>query len=132
MKKQAQLIQTVFDKDKFHHTVDNKFTQLVDTVDPSLFDIDLATQEDFWILYDKFFYQIPKKGDINSHEYLINTSSDYANYDAQQEEIAALLEEIAELRQENLELRQQSTSNTLSGKVSPLSDSQPLTNENTF
>lgn len=132
MKEQAKLHRIVFDKDKFKHTINNDFTQLVEPIDPSLFDVDLATQSDFWILYDKFFYQIPKNGDVNSHEYLINTSSDYANYDAQQEEISALLEEIAELRQENLELRQQSISSTLGNNVQPSSDTQPLTNENTF
>ena len=130
MKEQARLQRIVFDKDKFNDTINKNFTQLVDEPDLSTFDVNLATQEDFWILYDKFFYQIPKKGDTNSHTYLIQTSADYANYDAQQEEIAALLEEIAELRKENLELRQQSTSNTLGNSVQPSNDTQPLTIEN--
>jgi hypothetical protein len=67
----------------------------------------LATEEDFWILYDKFFYLIPKEGEVNSHLYLVETSGEYVNYQPNQEEIQALLEEIAELRGENLEVRQQ-------------------------
>ena len=97
----------VYNKDKFDDTIDNKFTQLVDQPDLSTFDINLATQEDFWILYDKYFYEIPKEGDINSHSYLIQTSSEYTNTSANNEEIEALLQEIAELRQENLELQQE-------------------------
>jgi len=49
-----------FDKNKFNNTVDTKFTQLLDVSDPLYFDRDLATQEDFFFLYDKFFYTIPK------------------------------------------------------------------------
>ena len=75
--------------------------------DPSLFDINLATQQDFWLLYEKFFYEIPKEGEINSHEYLAKTSGEYINFAPQQEEIEALLNEIAELRTENLEVRQE-------------------------
>ena len=126
MKKQAKITRTVFDKSKFNDTITTVFTQLVDEPDLSTFDVNLASQEDFWILYDKFFYQIPKNGDTQSHTYLIQTSADYANYDAQQEEISALLEEIAELRKDNLELRQQLTAN-----ISDIStDNKPLTIEN--
>lgn len=97
----------VFNKGEFNETVDTEFTQLVSEPDPSFFDINLATQSDFWILYDKFFYLIPKEGEINSHLYLVETSGEYINYRQNQEEIDALLEEIAELREENLEVRQQ-------------------------
>ena len=55
-----------FDKDKFNETVNKEFTQLVNVVDPSFFDRDLATVDDFWYLYDKFFYIIPKLGEIES------------------------------------------------------------------
>ena len=67
----------------------------------------MATIEDFWSLYEKFFYEIPKEGDINSHEYLVKTSGEYIDFQPQKEEIEALLEEIVELRTENLEVRQE-------------------------
>jgi serine phosphatase RsbU (regulator of sigma subunit) len=107
MSKQVKIQKTVFNKAAFNETVNTEFTQLVTTPDPSFFDINLATQNDFWILYEKFFYEIPKDGEINSHEYLAKTSGEYASYEPQAEEIQALLEEIAELRTENLEVRQE-------------------------
>jgi hypothetical protein len=93
-----------FDKNKFKETINNEFTQLVNTPNPSFFDIDLATLPDFWYLYTKFFYIIPKLGEIESHEYLAKTSGEYADYATINEEIQALLDEIATLREENLQL----------------------------
>ncbi|MAR20611.1 MAG: hypothetical protein CMD25_00905 [Flavobacteriales bacterium] len=107
MSKNVNLKRTVFDKAKFNETVDTNFTQLQSELDPQFFDLSLATIEDFWSLYEKFFYEIPKEGDINSHEYLVKTSGEYIDYQPQREEIEALLEEIAELREENLEVRQE-------------------------
>jgi len=104
--KNINLKKTVFNKTKFNETINTDFTQLVDVVDPSFFDLNLATLDDFWTLYEKLFYIIPKEGDINSHAYLAQTSGDYADYTPQQDEIESLLEEIAELREENLEVRQ--------------------------
>jgi hypothetical protein len=97
----------VFDKKKFDETVDTSFTQLVTQPDPTFFDLNLATVEDFFTLYEKFFFQIPKEGEINSHTYLIKESSDYVGFQANSEDIQALLDEIAQLRQENLLIRQE-------------------------
>lgn len=105
--KQVNIKRQVFDKKAFNDTINTEFTQLVSQPDPSFFDINLATQQDFWLLYEKFFYEIPKEGEINSHEYLAKTSGEYINFAPQQEEIEALLNEIAELRTENLEVRQE-------------------------
>tara|TARA_Y100001972_G_scaffold69998_1_gene85250 strand:- start:785 stop:1186 length:402 start_codon:yes stop_codon:yes gene_type:complete len=107
MSKNVNLQRTVFDKAKFNETVNTDFTQLQSELDPQFFDLSLATIEDFWSLYEKFFYEIPKEGDINSHEYLVKTSGEYIDFQPQKEEIEALLEEIVELRTENLEVRQE-------------------------
>ena len=107
MSKNIDLKRTVFDKTKFNETVNTDFTQLQSELDPQFFDLNLATLGDFWSLYEKFFYEIPKTGDINSYEYLVKTSGEYIDYEPQKEEIEALLEEIAELRTENLEVRQE-------------------------
>ena len=106
MKKSANLERQVFNKDKFKETVDTEFSQLVQPEDPFFFDLNLATIKDFWLLYDKFFYDIPKLGEIESHEFLAITSGEYANISKTTEEIQVLLDEIATLREENLELRQ--------------------------
>jgi hypothetical protein len=103
----VNLNRQVFDKTKFNETVDTSFTQLVSQPDPTFFDLNLATVEDFFTLYEKFFFQIPKEGEVNSHTYLIKESSDYVGFQANSEDIQALLDEIAQLRQENLLLRQE-------------------------
>jgi hypothetical protein len=103
----VNLNRQVFDKTKFNETVDTSFTQLVTPQDPTFFDLNLATVEDFFTLYEKFFFQIPKEGEVNSHTYLIKESSDYVGFQANSEDIQALLDEIAQLRQENLLLRQE-------------------------
>ena len=105
--KSINLKRQVFNKNAFNNTIKTEFTQLNTKLDPSFFDVNLASQEDFWILYTKFFYEIPKEGDINSHEYLVETSGGYIDYAPQREEIEALLQEIADLRTENLEVRQE-------------------------
>ena len=105
MTQQTNLNRTVFDKEKFNQTVDTQFSQLIDRDQPVPFDINTATIADFFALYDRFFYEIPKQGDINSHYYLVETSGEYINFNKYQEEIQALLEEISELRSNNLELR---------------------------
>jgi|TARA_R110000744_G_scaffold234464_2_gene352267 hypothetical protein len=103
----SNLTKQVFDKNKFRETIDISFTQLgvQNPLDESFFDSSLATLEDFWTLYDKFFYDIPKEGDTNSHSYLALTSGEYANFELIQEEIQALLDEIGEIRIENVELK---------------------------
>ena len=105
MKVQADLNKQVFDKKKFEDTIDTGFNQLSTGEDLGFFEINLATLEDFWLLYERFFYDIPKEGEINSHEYLTKESGAYANSDAINDEVQVLLDEIAELRAENLELR---------------------------
>lgn len=105
---QVNLNRQVFSKEKFNETINISFSQLgSQQPDPSFFDVDLATQEDFFTLYDKFFFEIPKEGPTNSHTYLIAESSGYVGFQQNQEEIQALLQEIADLREENLTLRQE-------------------------
>ena len=103
----SNLSQTVFDKQAFNETIDTEFSELgnTNTPDPSFFDVDLATQQDFFTLYDKFFFDIPKEGDTDSHTYLVQTSGDYVNFERDQAALKELLDEIADLRGENVKLR---------------------------
>jgi hypothetical protein len=99
------LIRTAFDKEAFDATIDTSFTQLgVVEQDLSFFDPNLATQGDFFNIYNNIFFLIPKIGP-NSHTTLVEESSEYIGYEANQEEIQALVEEIAELRELNLQLQ---------------------------
>ena len=113
MKIQADLNKTVFDKKKFEETIGTDFTQLSTGEEDRFFDINLATLEDFWTLYEKFFYDIPKLGLINSHEYLAQESAAYAGSDTINDEIQSLLDEIALLREENLKLREDEINSSL-------------------
>ena len=93
------LIRTGYNRDLFQNTFDTSFKELgVAEADLSFFDPNLATVDDFFTIYNNLFFIIPKFGEINSHEYLID-------YKANQEEIQALLDEIAELRENNLQLQ---------------------------
>ena len=97
----------VFNKQSFNNTVDTEFTQLVETPDETFFDVNLANIEDFFTLYQNLFFNIPKVGDVNSHEFLIRQSTEYIGFEEANETIQALLDEITELREENLEIRRQ-------------------------
>ena len=63
----------------------------------------MATVGDFFSVYNNLFFLIPKEGP-NSHTTLIEESTEFVDYKANQLEIQALLDEIAELREQNLQL----------------------------
>ena len=58
-------------------------------------------------MYNELFYDIPETGEVNSHEFLINKSSEYIGFEANQEEILALQAEIAQLRTDLLDSQKQ-------------------------
>lgn len=122
-----QLNKQVFNKSKFKETVSVDFTQLDPSPTPTIFDLNLASLNDFFILYNKFFYDIPKEGEVNSHAFLIKESSNYVGFKTNNDEIEALLDEIAQLREENLTLKQENisllvpdTTNTRDNSSQPL------------
>ena len=103
MAEKINLNKNVFNKQDFLNTVNTSFTQLV----PSTASFaPTFTVDDFFVQYENLFFQIPKEGDINSHQYLVERSGAYIEFNRVNEEIQALLEEISQLRQENLELNE--------------------------
>lgn len=102
----VDLKREAFNRKQFDDTVNTNFTQLGvgSSLDQATFDPSLANVGDFFTIYQTLFFQIPKEGDVNSHLFLIKESTEYLQYAAQQEEIAALMEEITELRTQNLTL----------------------------
>ena len=97
-----KLNRTVFDKAKFEQSVDTSFSQLVVKPEQKYFDLSLATVGDFFKLYENLFYEIPKDGSTDSHEYLVKESGEYIEYSVVNEDIQLLLDEISSLREENL------------------------------
>lgn len=102
-----KLDKKVFEKVQYVRVIDTSFKQLVS---PPVIEPIQTTEEKismFFTSYEELFYDIPKRGEINSHEYLIKQSSAYANIDIIDEDLQALLDEISTLRERNLELEQQ-------------------------
>jgi len=86
------------------NTAFSEFTTPVSTAEQPT--SNTITVSEFFNNYNTLFYQIPKMGDINSHEYLVKQSSEYIGGTTVNVEIQALQSEITALRQENLELQQ--------------------------
>jgi len=128
----VNLNRQVFNKQKFNDTVDTTFSELgVQQQDPSFFDLNLATVDDFFTLYNRLFFEIPKEGAINSHTFLIKESGDYVGAQQVNEEIQALLQEIADLREENLTLRQANADLIIKNSTLSQTNANLMANNNT-
>ena len=96
---QIPVQKTVFDKDSYSRVIDTQFSQLITPEDDILsFSID-----DFFELYDQLFYQIPRDGETNSHQYILHREADYLGISISQDDVQALLDEITSLRQQVLD-----------------------------
>ena len=106
MSEEIRLNKTVFNKTQYTKTIDTTFNELgVTTIQE---DLDAQPNvEEFFSLYNELFYIIPELGETNSHQYLIQQSSDYINFDANQEIIEELQKEISQLRTELLDSQRQ-------------------------
>jgi hypothetical protein len=103
----SNLNKQVYSKTQYERVIDTSFTQLVQPVATGSAVAPTISVAEFFTNYQTLFFEIPKFGDINSHEYLIKTSQEYAGDFNNDETIQALIEEITQLRQENLDLQQQ-------------------------
>ena len=107
MGQQVKLVKRVYDKNQYQKVIDTSFTQLVQPTTAATGST-LPSVNQFFDYYNQLFFDIPKFGETNSHEYLIKTSQEYIGItNVVNDEIQALISEITELRQENLELQQQ-------------------------
>jgi hypothetical protein len=88
----------VFNKESFPRVIDTQFSQLINTNITE--DIPTFTLEDFFTLYEQLFFQIPKEGDSNSHQFILQKEADYLGVNLNTEDVQALLAEITSLRQE--------------------------------
>ena len=115
MAEQIVLTKQVYDKNQYQKVIDTTFTQLVQPISQATGSA-LPTANEFFDYYNQLFFDIPKFGETNSHEYLIKTSTEYIGASSVvNDEIQALINEVTELRQENLDLQQQ-----LLGSITPL------------
>lgn len=102
MGKDIQIKKTVYSKKNFDKVIDRKFKTFVLDEEETQVSI-----EEFFALYDELFYDIPVLGENQSHEYIINRSSELVEIETDTQDIEPLLDEIATLREQILSLNQQ-------------------------
>ena len=106
MSQNVEFNNQVFDKRQYKKNLDVSFKELgVSSIQDQI--DNTPTINDFFQMYADLFYDIPETGNINSHEYLIEKSSNYINFEPNVEEIEALQNEIAQLRTELLNTQRQ-------------------------
>jgi len=114
MSEQINLNKTVYSKTQYERVIDTSFTQLVNPTPVDPITIPSISVAEFFNNYQEIFFQIPKFGETNSHEYLIKTSTSYIGENqVDNETIQALINEVTQLRQENLDLLIQLSSGSI-------------------
>jgi hypothetical protein len=109
---QIPIQKIVYDKNSYNRVINTQFSQLLNqSTDEEQLSF---TVDDFFELYDQVFYQIPKEGDTNSHQYILQREADYLGISVSQDDVQALLNEITSLRQQVLDA--QTTINELTKK----------------
>tara|TARA_Y100000385_G_scaffold285949_1_gene346878 strand:+ start:2868 stop:3239 length:372 start_codon:yes stop_codon:yes gene_type:complete len=100
MNNRIELNKTLFDKIKYPKTIDTSFKELLPA--PQEEPVKILTINEFFEAYDNLFFEIPKTG-LNSHNTLIQKSSEYVGNEQTNEELDALYAELASLREQLLE-----------------------------
>ena len=97
-----------YNRVELNNTINTAFTEFIPPTTGSQAEAVGTTisVSEFFNAYSDLFYQIPKTGETNSHEYLIKQSSEYISGTSTNVEIEALQAEITNLREENLQLQQ--------------------------
>lgn len=100
MPEELNLYREVYGQNTYRRVIDTEFRQLVEP--PAAEEQDF-TVERFFQLYEQLFFEIPVTGEINSHEFLVRTSSEYIGGAVITDNEKALIQEINSLRQQLLE-----------------------------
>jgi len=103
MANEVQIKKTVYQKEQFDKVVDRNFT----TFSQPPVQEDEITLDQFFDLYEQFYFEIPIEGDTNSHRYLLQRSSELVDFEKDTQDIQPLLDEIATLRTRLLEAQQE-------------------------
>lgn len=102
MSQRIDLNRKVYNKSDYQKTIDTSFNELLPPV--VIEEEDTITVEQFFNYYNQLFFDIPKTG-INSHNTLIQESTEYVGDEQTNDELEALYQEINELRAQLLELQ---------------------------
>jgi hypothetical protein len=118
---QLNLNKKVYAKNQYEKVIDTSFSQLATSPSPTTPTVAqqaTISVDEFFTNYSQLFFQIPKFGTTNSHEYLIKTSTEYVGSNVISNDIQALVDEINLLQAQNLELNQKLVEVQLSGSNS--------------
>ena len=106
MSEEINFNKTVFNKTQYTKTINTSFSELgVKTIQEQL--DEQPNIEEFFSLYNELFYDIPELGETDSHEFLIKQSSEYINFEEENELIEELQKEISQLREDLLDSQKQ-------------------------
>ena len=107
MEKVNLLKETFASKIQYQEVIDTSFTEL-SIPTPVIDDIlNVPTVDEFFQNYEQLFFEIPKFGETNSHEYLIKTSQAYIGSTVINDEIVHLQQEITQLRRQLIEIQRE-------------------------
>jgi len=102
-KERVRIQRQSYKREQIRTSLDTEFNVFKEVVEEQ----DTDTVEEVFRLYDKLFYSIPVEGENRSHTYILERSSELANFDKSTEEIQPLLDEITQLREQLLDANQQ-------------------------
>ena len=91
----------VYNRDSFQNVVDRSFKEFGQEPSESIKTVDQFFQD-----YEELFYRIPATGSINSHQYLVEKSSQLYQVDKDLIDIQPLIDEITALKAQNIEYQQ--------------------------
>jgi len=105
MQQEVNLIKEVYGRNTYVRVVDTSFKELYTPVTASNTPTQI-TVEQFFDYYNQLFFEIPAMGEVNSHEYLVKTSTEYLGGNVLSDNEKAYIDEINSLRQQLLEANQ--------------------------
>ena len=103
MVNEIKIQKTVYNKDQFDKVVDRSFKTFAQPKPVE----EQTSIEEFFSLYEQFYFEIPVEGELNSHRVLVERSSELVEFEKNTEDIQPLLDEISILREQILEYQQQ-------------------------
>lgn len=98
------LVKKIYGVNTYSKAVDTEFREFVQPIE-DIEEINLTVDE-FFQQYERLFFDIPVEGELNSHKYMIERSTEYAGGASLDAEKQALIEEINSLRQQILDLNE--------------------------
>ena len=103
MGKTVKIVKTVFNSEAYSDVIDRQF-KIFKQPEPV---VDTDTIEELFRLYEKFYAQIAIEGPNQTHQYLVERSSELYAVDNQLDAIQPLLDEISSLRTQLLDSNRQ-------------------------